>query len=313
MLRKSIILLFIVLLIRPVQMIQAQTSSNKYVVVDIKRHDNRVSIIDVQRNDSVFRIYSIIREPIDSTYSLLSIGDSLEAELNRFPKTFLEVSSLEIVEEIYPKLYIGNHSPRGTEGVYLCSRLNGKYIKKDSYPPFPVGPSDFTSPPIYYMTTKKIDTEICHGMESQIKDSTYYLYIGDSLVFTIDKGELHTFPIILAEASVREDDRFTKFLYDFCQDSVFQMKHIRFPLTVRNVPYLNSSNTDISHINRNQWEIIDFWNSHKRFILTEYRENKDIRLNIQIEDTGRYTDYLFKKRLGSWILFGITDRSNPAE
>lgn len=146
--KKTIILLIAIWLIEPTQMLIAQNYSNKYVVVRIEEHDSRVSIIDVQRNDSVFRIYSLLREQIDSTYNILYVGDSIDAELVLFQQemSHLEkgmITSLLILEEVYPGLYIGNHSPRGTVGIYLCSRLNGGYIKKDSFPLYPVCERDF--------------------------------------------------------------------------------------------------------------------------------------------------------------------------
>lgn len=146
--KKTIILLIAIWLIEPVQILMAQNSSNKYVVVSITEHDSLVSIIDVQRNDSVFRIYSLLREQIDSTYNIFYVGDSIDAELVLFQpeSSHLEkgmITSLLVLEEVYPGLYIGNHAPRGTVGIYLCSRLNGGYIKKDSFPLYPICERDF--------------------------------------------------------------------------------------------------------------------------------------------------------------------------
>lgn len=136
------------LLLGPLQMIWAQDSSDKYVVVRIKRHDKLVSVIDVRRNHSTYRIYSIIREPIDSTYCRLHVGDSFAADLISLQDWFIDMNSgimtsFTILYEIYPRLCIGEEPPRFTVGEYLCPCLNGRYIKKEGYPPCPVSLDDF--------------------------------------------------------------------------------------------------------------------------------------------------------------------------
>lgn len=136
------------MLFEPMQMLMAQNSSNKYVVVRIKKHDSQVSIIDVQRKGSVFRIYSILREPIDSTYDRLRVGTQVDVELYSLQEWFSQMhknmmTSFTIVHVMYPGICVGNEPPRGIVGEYLCSRLNGRYIKKDSFPLCPISLDDF--------------------------------------------------------------------------------------------------------------------------------------------------------------------------
>lgn len=137
--KKGIFLvLTLVLLIEPIQRVIANNSNGAYVVTNIKDHDEKVAIIDVERNDSVFRIYSIIREPIDSTYNKLNIGDTIRIELvslqekyKEFEQKFNIMPNLGVVNVFYPGIYISHVPPRNIVGEYICSRLNGKYIKND--------------------------------------------------------------------------------------------------------------------------------------------------------------------------------------
>ena len=112
-----------------------------------------------------------------------------------------------------------------------------------------------------------------------------------------------------------ESDEFSfpDFVKKFSEDSVFQKKHVKFPLEIISDGYcfVDSDSVSISFVKESEWKSITLKDSiiedikyiHKvnatNYIVTEWGE-----------DTGILIDYDFEKSGKMWILTRIEDHSN---
>lgn len=112
-----------------------------------------------------------------------------------------------------------------------------------------------------------------------------------------------------------ESDEFSfpDFVKKFSEDSVFQKKHVKFPLEIISDGYcfVDSDSVSISFVKESEWKSITLKDSiiedikyiHKvnatNYIVTEWGE-----------DTGIFIDYNFEKSGKMWILTRIEDHSN---
>ena len=112
-----------------------------------------------------------------------------------------------------------------------------------------------------------------------------------------------------------ESDEFSfpDFVKKFSEDSVFQKKHVKFPLEIISDGYCfeDSDSVSISFVKESEWKSITLKDSiiedikyiHKvnatNYIVTEWGE-----------DTGIFIDYNFEKSGKMWILTRIEDHSN---
>ena len=106
---------------------------------------------------------------------------------------------------------------------------------------------------------------------------------------------------------------FPDFVKKFSEDSVFQKKHVKFPLEIISDGYcfVDSDSVSISFVKESEWKSITLKDSiiedikyiHKvnatNYIVTEWGE-----------DTGIFIDYNFEKSGKMWILTRIEDHSN---
>ena len=112
-----------------------------------------------------------------------------------------------------------------------------------------------------------------------------------------------------------ESDEFSfpDFVKKFSEDSVFQKKHVKFPLEIISDGYcfVDSDSVSISFVKESEWKSITLKDSiiedikyiHKvnatNYIVTEWGE-----------DTGINIDYNFDKSGKTWVLNKIEDHSN---
>ena len=106
---------------------------------------------------------------------------------------------------------------------------------------------------------------------------------------------------------------FPDFVKKFSEDSIFQKKHVKFPLKIifDGTCYEDSDSVSISFMEKSEWKFITLKDSiiedikyiHKvnatNYIVTEWGE-----------DTGIFIDYNFEKSGKMWILTRIEDHSN---
>ena len=106
---------------------------------------------------------------------------------------------------------------------------------------------------------------------------------------------------------------FSDFVKKFSEDSIFQKKHVKFPLEIISDGYcfVDSDSVSISFVKESEWKFITLKDSiiedikyiHKvnatNYIVTEWGE-----------DTGIFIDYNFEKSGKMWILTRIEDHSN---
>lgn len=110
-----------------------------------------------------------------------------------------------------------------------------------------------------------------------------------------------------------ESDEFSfpDFVKKFSEDSVFQKKHVKFPLKIIFDGTSYEDSVSISFVEKSEWKFITLKDSiiedikyiHKvnatNYIVTEWGE-----------DTGIFIDYNFEKSGKMWILTRIEDHSN---
>ena len=104
---------------------------------------------------------------------------------------------------------------------------------------------------------------------------------------------------------------FSDFVKKFSEDSVFQKKHVKFPLKIIFDGTCYEDSVSISFVKESEWKFITLKDSiiedikyiHKvnatNYIVTEWGE-----------DTGILIDYNFEKSGKMWILTRIEDHSN---
>ena len=114
------------------------------------------------------------------------------------------------------------------------------------------------------------------------------------------------------KANVESDEcSFPDFVKKFSEDSVFQKKHVKFPLKIIFDGTSYEDSVSISFVEESEWKFVTLKDSiiedikyiHKvnatNYIVTEWGE-----------DTGILIDYDFEKSGKMWILTRIEDHSN---
>jgi len=101
-------------------------------------------------------------------------------------------------------------------------------------------------------------------------------------------------------------ESFDQFYEKFKSDSVYQVSRIVFPLPVE------TYDTDVegvvkSAIDEKEWGFMSF--NEKRYILKVESAADTTKVNIQIEDTGVFVDYLFTLVDNKWKLVKVVDQS----
>ena len=123
--------------------------------------------------------------------------------------------------------------------------------------------------------------------------------------------------IVLCNASnvvlcneVCEKDSVSSFFNRFCADSNFQYSRVIFPVkcTTKMDAY---DEPDIEEtIEKKNWKYSNFLNLPTNYLIEIERVNETtFKLNLQIEDTGVYVDYLFELIDCKWYLVKIIDAS----
>ena len=123
--------------------------------------------------------------------------------------------------------------------------------------------------------------------------------------------------IVLCNASnvvlcneVCEKDSVSSFFNRFCADSNFQYSRVIFPVkcTVKMDAYDEPDIEEI--IEKKNWKYTNFLNLQTNRLIEIERVNKTtFKLNLQIEDTGVYVDYLFELIDCKWYLVKIINAS----
>ena len=119
--------------------------------------------------------------------------------------------------------------------------------------------------------------------------------------------------IVLCNASnvvlcneVCEKDSVSSFFNRFCADSNFQYSRTIFPVkcTVKMDAYDEPDIEEI--IEKKNWKYSNFLNLPTNYLIEIERVNETtFKLNLQIEDTGVYVDYLFELIDCNWYLIRI--------
>lgn len=101
------------------------------------------------------------------------------------------------------------------------------------------------------------------------------------------------------------NETFEVFFKKFSTDSVYQLSRIVFPL---NVEELETDDARISTMTAKEWGYMNFV-LKKPYLMKTISVNDTTKVNVQMEDTGVYVDYLFTTIDGKWMLVKIVDQS----
>lgn len=109
---------------------------------------------------------------------------------------------------------------------------------------------------------------------------------------------------------IKDEEQFEPFLLKFGRDSIFQINHIKFPIlsineTENNKPIQN-------YIQQKDWGFFDLSKLKKPKYIQTLKKISDFEYQVifQVEDTGVYIIYTFKKNANLWMLTQITDESD---
>lgn len=116
------------------------------------------------------------------------------------------------------------------------------------------------------------------------------------------------------KANVESDEcSFPDFVKKFSEDSVFQKKHVKFPLKIifDGTSYEDSDSVSISFMEKSEWKFITLKDSIIEDIKYIHKVNSTNYIVTEWgEDTGIFIDYNFEKSGKMWILTRIEDHSN---
>jgi hypothetical protein len=107
-----------------------------------------------------------------------------------------------------------------------------------------------------------------------------------------------------------KEELFNDFLKKFSKDSVFQNSRIKFPLLSESED--DSGKSEKNFIQQKDWGFSDLTKLRKPKYIQSVKEitKYEYHLILQVEDTGVYVIYVFKKDKNKWILSQIIDDSN---
>ncbi len=112
---------------------------------------------------------------------------------------------------------------------------------------------------------------------------------------------------LIKSINVSKEEPFESFIKKFSCDSTFQNNHIKFPILL--IAEDDSGESEQSYIEQKDWGFSDLTKLKKpKYIQTLKKiSSLEYLLIFQIEDTGVYIIYTFRKQENGWILIKITD------
>ena len=110
----------------------------------------------------------------------------------------------------------------------------------------------------------------------------------------------------------KNSEAFNSFFFQFKKSKSFQLERTLFPIKVIHEASISESgNLETLLITKKNWEFSDFSASKNRNLKISQVRNSSNNYTVifQIEDTGFYLRYFFKKLNGKWFLYKIRDES----
>lgn len=104
-------------------------------------------------------------------------------------------------------------------------------------------------------------------------------------------------------------DDFVDFIEKFSSDSVFQKKHISYPLKVSNIS-VEDDETNVSYINENEWLYNNICDTviGSSEVTVKVNKKKYI-VEVRGKECGIIIDFLFKKVDDTWFMYEAVDSS----
>lgn len=135
-----------------------------------------------------------------------------------------------------------------------------------------------------------------------------YLIFSLFVVATLgcEQSESHK---LVKSQQAQAGESFTSFFTKFNRDSIFQKSRIVFPFKL--IQSEDESDTTI-YITRSNWQYVDFSfpNDRKNIITQEKVNDNEMKVLLQVEDTGIYVEHLFQTKQGRWWLVYVKDGSD---
>ena len=102
-------------------------------------------------------------------------------------------------------------------------------------------------------------------------------------------------------------ENFDDFFRKFEADSVFQLARVSFPLKVI---YKSDDGDSIRILKKNNWKYISFRGEKHIVISKKLIRNKQVNVNLSVEDTGISVNHFFTNNNGKWQLISVEDESD---
>jgi PBP1b-binding outer membrane lipoprotein LpoB len=102
-------------------------------------------------------------------------------------------------------------------------------------------------------------------------------------------------------------ENFDTFFLKFSSDSIFQVSRIIFPLKAE----INDVDDgySVSEMSQKEWGFINFSQLGSEYLIKVIKSDTSNVVNLQINDTGVYVDYIFRFIEGKWIMVKVADSS----
>jgi len=135
------------------------------------------------------------------------------------------------------------------------------------------------------------------------------IMIGILLIISFSCVNKHENLMILKRKNNIKKESFDDFFEKFNKDSIFQFSRINFPLN-NEIYDVESNELYKENIKLENWKYFNFLALSKKYVKTVHQIKKDeVKINIQIIDTGVNVDYFFMVKNQKWILVKIVDES----
>ncbi|MES2062810.1 MAG: DUF4348 domain-containing protein [Bacteroidota bacterium] len=112
----------------------------------------------------------------------------------------------------------------------------------------------------------------------------------------------------LKSSSVKEPADFNTFFKKFKTDSVYQVSHVKFPLSI--IMARDEEGDSVSYIEKNKWRNITFKKDKNDIYKQSQLSKTEVTIQHMVEDTGISSFFNFLYSNGKWQLIAFRDQSD---
>ncbi|MFA6246372.1 MAG: DUF4348 domain-containing protein [Mucilaginibacter sp.] len=111
------------------------------------------------------------------------------------------------------------------------------------------------------------------------------------------------------KAAVSEISDFDTFFKKFKSDSVYQVAHVKFPLSII-IAGDEEEGDSVKYIEKSKWQNITFKKDKNAIYKQSQLSKTEVSIQHMVEDTGISTVFNFLYRNGKWQLVSFRDQSD---